>query len=341
MNAGFKNIKIKYIFILLMALAVLIFLNGCRGILNDIEIVKSTGSQIEDDTETASAAETLPSVDDIDENFLEPGNFLINIYQKTSAGPVFEKGNPVYFSVLTTEETAQDSSLYSNGGILDYIWTIDKDTVIYGDRISYIFSEAGEYEVSLTVSAKNDSISQNTSINIADLKRPAVSLKEYKCSVTVEYILENIGSETVKNITAFIETPQTNNPYQEILKVYSSNYNFEKLFDDEWNLVSKFELGNLGMGEKISAEITSDIAISEFSFDRRSKEISGPDAITISPEDVSFYTSDEPFFEINDPLIKNIVENITGAEDNPLIAAERLYNFVIEELEIKRINKNI
>lgn len=334
MNAGFKIIKLKYIFILLIALAVLISLNGCCGILNNMEIVESTGSQLEYDTEAVSTGTILPPADDIDENFLKPGNFLINIYQKTSAGPVFEKDNPVYFSaLLNTAETVQDFSLGSNGDILDYIWTIGKDTVIYGDRISYIFSEAGEYEVSLTVSAKNDSISQNTSINIADLKRPAVSLKEYKCSVTVEYILENTGSENVKNITAFIETPQTYKPYQEILKVYSNNYNFEKLFDDEWNLVSKFELGNLGIGEKISAEITSDIVISEFSFDRKNREISGPDAIAISPEDVSFYTSDEPFFEINDPLIKNIVKNITGTADNPLIAAERLYNFVIEELE--------
>jgi len=321
-----KNKIIIRAFALVMTIALLSFLQGCFAALKEDKEAKVTVIESAESAQNGHEDKSQPQEHIIED--LSSLDISFDIFQKNTYGQYFEKGNPVYFSITGLDNKLNNQE--NDSSKKKYRWEIGKDEILYGEKISYIFEDAQEYEVSLIVYNESFSKTEKAKIEILDINKPVDILKQYNCSVSAEYILKNNGPGNIKDAALYIALPQTDRPFQQVLNIYLKNNNLEEIFDNNWNLISKLHLGNLDEGEEISVMLTNDVIINEFEF--ISSNVSSFEN-DVNEKDIELYTGSEPFIEANNAFIKDIVKNVSGGETDPKIIAEKLYDFVRANIE--------
>jgi len=128
-----------------------------------------------------------------------------------------------------------------------------------------------------------------------------------------------------------VEAPITQTPFQVVEKSSKNSENVEELIDDRGNLIYKFSLKDVAVGESSSSKLDCDVTIYEFSC----KDYSDITETNYDPDDkdLELYTKSEQFIDSNSSAVIETTNSIVGDETNPYRIAEKLYNFVIGKLE--------
>jgi len=246
---------------------------------------------------------------------------VLKVYQQNSNSDYFTVGNPVYFS-------AADSS-DANGDILRFQWEIG-DTVISDDeKASYIFNSTGKYEVTLTVDDGTSTVEASKQIYLVEIPVNISIKREYEITVSIEYAIINEGPGNIKDITCLFEIPQTYQPFQIIKSIKYSQGKTGDIYSDDYNLLERFDLGDLAAGESSIAYINCDAVLYEYEYAQISD---GEYSYDPEDSDLSLYTVSEYYINSDSQQIKSAVKSVTGEETDPVKIAEKFYDFVIDKM---------
>lgn len=282
-----------------------LFLSSCCFNLNKIlEPVEEPTVEFSEETNTSPTAE-------------------IDITQEGSDGYYYEKGKPIFLSGSNSIDPDEDE--------LTFVWKIRDGEEISEEETSYVFDNVGEYTIELTVS---DGIFSNTaykSIRIIESTGLIIPLKENRCSIEIEYTIENKGPGDLVNVQCRVEVPKTRLPFQIVEECSTNSKNVEELIDDMGNLIYKFSLKDIAEGESASVKVSCDVTIYEFGY----KDYSDVSVTTYDPvdKDLELYTKSEKYIDSDSPAIIEAATSIVGDETNPYKIAEKLYNFVTGKLD--------
>ncbi len=236
-------------------------------------------------------------------------------------GDYYIAGTPVIFSALNAFDP--------EGRPVDYLWTINGDIIKESRYIDYIFDQPGDYSVSLKVDDGYTTDTTTVNILVANINHPLENMVPQNFSVEIEYILTNRSQVTLNDIETFMRIPFTYSPYQEINSIQTSIPVSEEIFDNHWNKLFKFEVGeDLLPGERLSIRSTIDITMFEFDYSDISQDLyydeDDPDLIR--------YTGEDLFIDSDNPAIVDLAWEIIGNETSPVRIAGMLYNHIARNL---------
>ena len=317
------------IFLSLFLLFFFLFLSapGCRQSLKD-EAKDVNGADLHVDRDN-SVKDLKYQGSEAPENG-EPGtkNILpvvnIKVYQQCAIknGELFTAGTPVYFS-------ARDS-IDADGDALSFTWYIDGVYKSTGDEISHIFDEPGKYVVSLIASDGKDTVTAKREIYIAESGSHFIVSKYHEATVGLECVITNNGPVDIENILCLIQVSQTYQPFQTIK---SCNFSYNKtgeIYSDDYNLIAKFNLGSLSVGETAKAYLSCDAVLAEYWYEKIGNEVNLYDP---ADADLFLYTKDEYYINSDSRQIQSIVDMVVGEETVPVKIAEKLYNYVVSRMD--------
>ena len=304
--------------LIVLILSVLAFSVGCCPVFENIanwisnDNNDGTGRATDSDNTGKTAEERAENIQPI---------AVMEVYQQNSGSDYFAVGNPVYFS-------AADSS-DANGDILNFRWEIG-DTVISDDeRTSYIFDSTGKYEITLAVDDGTSIVEASKQIYLAEFPENISIKREYEITIGIEYAIINKGPGDIKDITCLFEIPQTYRPFQIIKSIDSGPGKTDDIYSDDYNLLARFDLGDLSAGESAKAYINCDAVLYEYEY----TQISDAE-YSYDPEDgdLSLYTVSEYYINSDSRQVRSAVESVIGEETDPVKIAEKLYDFVIDKM---------
>ncbi len=246
---------------------------------------------------------------------------IIKTYQSGSGGDFFTVGNPVYFSA--------ENSVDADNDALSFQWQIGNMNIMAGEEISYIFDEPGVYVIALMASDGKDTVKVSEKIYLAEHDSHFLIKKSHEATVDMEYIITNNGPADIEDVICLLQIPQTYQPFQ-IIKGYKSNYGkADELYSDDYNVIARFNLGNLSAGESARAYISCDAVLSEYEYERIEDKILSYDP---ADRDLSLYTKDEYYINSNSRQIRSVIDTVIGEETIPIKIAEKLYNYVANRM---------
>ncbi|MFA5014906.1 MAG: transglutaminase domain-containing protein [Actinomycetota bacterium] len=305
---------ISYLILIISIISVSALNAGCCSVFEGISNDNNTGAggAVNSDSAEEAAEERMENM---------PPMAILDVYQQNSGSDYFAVGNPVYLS-------AADSS-DANGDILNFQWQIG-DTIISNDeRTSYIFDSIGEYEIILTVDDGTSTAKVSKQIYLIELSENILIKRAYEITVGIEYTIINEGPGDIKDITCLFEAPQTYRPFQIIKSIESGQGRIDDIFTDDYNLITRFDLGDLPAGESARAYINCDAALYEYEYAPVSN---GEYSYDPEDSDLSLYTISEYYINSDSQQIKSAVESVVGQETDPVEVAKRLYDFVIDKM---------
>jgi len=313
--------KEVYFFALVILIIFIITINaGCKQDINSItgkySYTDSKEQNIKADTEYLG---TAAEEDGLHENILPVA--VIKVYQQNSSGSYFAVGNPIYFS-------AADSS-DADGDILSFQWQIGNMYIATGEEVSYVFDNPGEYIITLIANDGRDTVTVSKKIYLVELNPGIIVTKSYELTVGIEYVITNNGPGDIEDVICLLPIPQTYQPFQ-IIKSRKSNYSkTDEIYSNDYNLIARFNLGNISAGESASAYINCDVVLCEYEY----KEIKDR-LYSYNPADMdlSLYTTGEYYINSESRQIKSIVKTVAGNEIDPVVIAEKLYNYVVNRM---------
>ena len=145
----------------------------------------------------------------------------------------------------------------------------------------------------------------------------------------IKYIITNNGPVEIEDIMYLVEIPQTYQPFQ-VIKNRKSNYKeTDDLYTDDYNLIARFNLGNLAVGQSADVYINCDVILYEYEYADVSYET---DSYYSGDEDLLMYTGSEYYINSDSREIKSTAKTTVGTETDPLVIAEKLYDFVCDNL---------
>jgi len=304
--------------LIILIISVLAFSVGCCPIFENItnwisnDNNDGTGETTNFDNKGETAEERTENIRPI---------AVLEVYQQSSGSDYFAVGNPVYFS-------AADSS-DADGDILNFQWQIG-DTVISDDEMtSYIFNSTGKYEITLTVDDGTSIAEASKQIYLVEFPENISIKREYEITVGIEYTIINEGPGDIKDITCLFEIPQTYRPFQIIKSIKSGQGKTNDIYSDDYNLLARFDLGDLSAGESAKAYINCDAVLYEYEY---AQIFDGEYSYDPEDSDLSLYTVSEYFINSDSQQINSAVESVIGEETDPVIIAEKLYDFVIDRI---------
>jgi hypothetical protein len=251
------------------------------------------------------------------ENGNTPPVAVMEIYQQNSSNNYFTVGNMVYLSA--------SNSIDSDGDTLIYKWQIDNIDTLWGEEKDYVFDSTGEYNIVLTVYDGTESATASRRIFLVEPNENIIRIKAHDMIVGIEYIIKNEGPGGVDDLMCLVEVPQTYLPFQ-IIENRKSNYSErDDLYTDDCNLIAQFNLGSLQEGESVNVYIDCSTILYEYEY---ADITGGKSSYDFGDEDLSLYTKGEYFINSDSKTIKSAVGNIIAGEKDPLIIAEKLYDFV-------------
>src|SRR4030042_5329124 len=216
-------------------------------------------------------------------------------------------GNPVYFSA--------GNSMDADGDTLSFQWQMEGMDLISGEEIPYIFDEPGEYLIILMINDGKDTVTVSKKIYLAEPDSHFLITKSHEATVDMEYIITNNGPADIEDVICLLQIPQTYQPFQ-IINGYKSNYGkADELYSDEYNVIARFNLGNLSAGESAKAYISCDAVLSEYEYERIEDKILSYDP---ADKDLSLYTKDEYYINSNSRQIQSIIDTVVGEETIPI-----------------------
>jgi len=257
-------------------------------------------------------------------------------YDSTTDTYTFSLGNPIYFSGL--------GSFDPDGDDLKYTWDIKDsekssnnnsnkylvDSTNSKDKLSVIFKEIGDYEVSLSVSDGNLTNIKKKTIKIVPISTPINIIKDHKFTVEIITKITNNTNYTLKNLECFIKAPQNFLPFQEVLDLSSNSNNQEILFDNDFNKVLHFKYDTLNSKESFSAVLKCKVDMPELSL---KKITSSQNYYDKNDPDLKLYTTEDLFIDSDSNEIISAAKSVIGNESDPIIKAKKLYNFVVAKLD--------
>jgi transglutaminase-like putative cysteine protease len=304
--------------LIILILSVLAISVGCCPIFENITNWISndnnggTGGITETDNTGETAEESTENIQPI---------AVLEVYQQNSGSDYFTVGNPVYFS-------AGDSS-DANGDILNFQWEIGDTVVSDDERISYIFNGTGKYEITLTVDDGTNTVKASKQIYLVEIPENISIKREYEITVGIEYTVINEGPGDIKDITCLFEIPQTYQPFQIIKSIKFGQGKTDDIYSDDYNLLARFDLGDLSAGESTKAYINCDAVLYEYDYTQISD---GKYSNDPEDSDLSLYTVSEYYINSDSQQIKSAVGSVIGEETDPVRIAEKLYDFVIDKM---------
>ena len=282
----------------------------------------ASGSVYDDNGQNSMNGESRNTEDigsETQENILPMA--IIEVYQHNSSGDYFTIGNPVYFSAADSTD--------ADGDVLSFQWQIGGVDVLTGEEVSHIFDSAGEYKITLMVNDGSDTVTVSKKIYLAEIDESIIITGVYEMTVGIEYIITNKGPGDIKDVMCLFEIPQTYQPFQ-LIKSHKSNYSkTDELYSDDYNLIARFNMGNLSEGESAEAYINCDAVLYEYEY----VEMEGrPYSYDSGDKDLSLYTRGEYYINSDSQQIKSVVKYVVGEEADPRKIAEKIYNFVVDKM---------
>jgi len=246
---------------------------------------------------------------------------VMDIYQQNSNGYYIEAGNPVY---LTAENSSD-----ADGNTLEYRWEIGDTVQLDGMDQEHIFTEAGKYTITLIVSDGRGKSLAKRQIEVIEIGESIKVEAEHSLTVEIQYVFENMGPGDAEDLFCLIEVPQTYHPYQVVMDRRSNYAEGDQLFNDEFNIISQFNLGRLAQGKSKTAYINCDVVLYEYNY----AEPGGTASYEFRDSDLDRYTKSEYFIDSDSNIIKTAARSAAGQEKNPLLVAEKLYDLVAATLD--------
>lgn len=256
------------------------------------------------------------------QDFNLPPRAVIDIFGDSIDSSNFRVRNPVYFSA--------SNSFDPDGDDLVYTWEIDGKEELSGERVSYIFQDPGKYKISLIISDGYLTNKVSKIIEVVEKDSYIIHTAEHNFNVEIECKLVNKGPGSLSNVECIIRTPQTYHPFQIINSTTANTQPFDELFDENWNLLTHFQFGELSEGDELTASIVNNVTMYEYDF---AKVNTSDLNYETGDKDLEIYTADDLFIDSDNPMIYKTAKSITGSETNPIEIAERVYNFVTDKLQ--------
>lgn len=251
-----------------------------------------------------------------------PPEAIMEIFGDTLNG-CYQTYTPVYLSALKTYDI--------DGDELQYQWLIDEEECSYEDSFYHYFNQPGDYKIKLIVNDGQEESKISEFITVEENISPVIPEAEHTFKVEIEYVLNNNGGQSLKDIECFMRIPQTYQPFQTV-KGYKANIeNVSEVLDNEWNLLAHFEFeDDLLEGESLTASIEAYVTLSEFFYKDYNSTLYDYD---MEDEEMEKYTSDDLFIDSDNPIIYNTAKSLIRNESDPVVIAGILYNFVIRKLD--------
>lgn len=258
----------------------------------------------------------------------------IKISQNGIDNAYFETGKPVSFKVegeILNSKTENENQENSNNSLF-FSWDLGNGEKVEGEEFNYTFNEPGTYTVTLTASAGSASDTAVSTIWVAEHAGNLLVLDKYNCTVEVEKILNNDGPGKMEDVTFTLDVPTALQPFQEVINVDSKPLDFKEIIDGRGNLFYKYYIGGIAEGESASVLANFDINIYKFVINTNLK-ISSAYYQEDFDEALNQYLKSYKTIDSDSEIIKDTVKRIVGEESNPFLIAEKLYNFVVENIE--------
>lgn len=246
---------------------------------------------------------------------------IMDIYQQNSNGYYIEAGNPVH---LTAENSSD-----ADGDILEYWWEIGEGGLLNGRDQEHTFTEIGKYTITLTVSDGKDQSQVKRQVETIEAGQSIITAAEHSLTVEIQYVFENMGPGDAEDLFCLIEIPQTHHPYQVVMDRRSNYQEGDQLFNDEFNIIARFNLGKLARGKSKTAYINCDVALYEYYY----ADPDGTGSYEFGDSDLLDYTKSEYFIDSDSNIIRTAAQSAAGQEKDPLAVAGRLYDFVAAALD--------
>jgi transglutaminase-like putative cysteine protease len=286
----------------------------------------------------------------------------IKVYQDSNTEKYFDVTRPIVFSVESDlllpgdgkkqgSEDADSSGSVENigsadgssGGVqdssqgrgsekVDFTWDLGNGETAKGENIKYTFSEPGAYTVTLTARSGNASDNCIETIWVAESSGSFMIFNKYDCNVEVESIFTNNGLEKLTDVAYGLDIPRTIAPFQEVGEISTEPGQFKEKSNENGDLYYKFYFGQVKANKTVSVKANYQVIMSEFVLNENIEDIKAPIDENYGKL-VKEYTKSEKSIDSDSEAIKNKAAAIIGQETDPLIAAKKLYDFVIDNMD--------
>jgi PKD repeat protein len=283
----------------------------------------------------------------------EPSTVMdLKVYQDANSETYFDVSKPVVFSVesdllapgnssssvensdsSTDSSGTDDSSTDSSGSEkVDFTWDLGNGETAKGENIKYTFSEPGVYTVTLTASSGSASDTYIETIWVAENSGNFLIFNKYDGNVEVESTFTNNGPGKLIDVVYGLDIPKTIAPFQQVGEISTEPGQFKEKSNENGDLFYRFYLGEIKANETVSVKANYQVIMSEFVLNENPEEIKAPEDENYDKL-VREYTKSEKSINSDSEAIKNKAADIVGQETDPLIVAEKLYNFVIDNMD--------
>ena len=251
-----------------------------------------------------------------------PPEAVIEIFGDILEGN-YQTETPVYFSAQKSYDPDEDD--------ITYRWLIDDIEYSSEESFFHYFEGPDEYDVRLIVNDGEENSEAEETIIVSEKISPIASKVDHTFIVEIEYSLINNGPGSLKDIECLMRIPQTYYPFQIITEYKPNNENTVEVFDNEWNVLVKFEYADeLLEGESLTASIEADVTVCEFNY----LDFNGTEQDYSKDErDIEKYTADDLFIDSDNPVISNTSKSLIKDETNSVEIAKIIYDFVIRNLD--------
>jgi hypothetical protein len=277
----------------------------------------------------------------------QPSSIMnLKIYQDANTEKYFDVSKPIVFSVESgllapgdDGSSAQGSGSTDSGSTdsgssekVEFTWDFGSGETAQGKKTEYTFTEPGVYTVVLTASSGSASDTCIETIWVAENTGNFLIFNKYDCNVEVESVFTNNGPGKLADVAYSLDIPKTIEPLQEVIGVSTEPGKFKEKSNKNGDLFYSFYLGEIKANKTVSVKTDYKVIMSEFALNENIKDIKAPEDENFD-KIVKEYTKSEKYINSDSEIIKTTAAGIIGQETDPLIVAEKLYNFVIDNMD--------
>jgi PKD repeat protein len=274
-----------------------------------------------------------PVVFSVESDLLAPGNGSSSVQGSGSDGSSTDNSSSAENNGSADGSSADNSgTVGSSSEKVDFNWDLGNGETAKGENIEYTFSEPGVYTVTLTASSGSASDTYIETIWVAENSGNFLIFNKYDGNVEVESTFTNNGPGKLIDVVYGLDIPKTIAPFQQVGEISTEPGQFKEKSNENGDLFYRFYLGEIKANETVSVKANYQVIMSEFVLNENPEEIKAPEDENYDKL-VREYTKSEKSINSDSEAIKNKTADIIGQETDPLIVAEKLYNFVIDNME--------
>jgi len=245
-----------------------------------------------------------------------PPKAAMDIYGDT-AGDYYILGTPLIFSAV--------NSFDPEGQEIYYTWNVEEGENRDESIIDMVYQEPGYYEIILQVSDGELTDTVSKKILIADINKPVSSIYPHNFTIEIEYVLDNQGQDFLQDIECLMRVPLSYEPYQNIKNMVTNIPAADELYDNHHNKLLQFVIDkDLEPSGQLSVLVTFDLVVNEFDY----SDINQDTKYDKDDSDLYYYTRDDLYIDSDNPLIKEVTNELIGNETSPLTIAGIIYDYI-------------